>query len=40
MSLLALRQRCHDQVTVKIGNAEVVDSSEEKLLGVHIDSKL
>ena len=38
--LLVIGQRCDDPVTVKIGSAEVVDSSEEKLLGVHIDSKL
>ena len=38
--LLVLGQRCDDSVTVKIGNTDVVNSSEEKLLGVHIDSKL
>ena len=38
--LLVIGQRCDDPVAVKIGNAEVVNSSEEKLLGVHIDSKL
>ena len=38
--LLVLGQRCDDPVTVKIGNTDVVNSSEEKLLGVHIDSKL
>ena len=37
--LLVLRQRCDDPVAVKIGNTEVVNSSEEKLLGIHIDSK-
>ena len=37
---LVLGQRCDDPVTVKIGNTDVVDSSEEKLLGNHIDSKL
>ena len=38
--LLVLGQRCDDPVTVKIGNTDVVNSSEEKLLGIHIDSKL
>ena len=38
--LLVIGQRCDDPVAVKIGNAEVVNSSEEKLLGVHIDSNL
>ena len=38
--LLVLGQRCNDPVTVKIGNTDVVNSSEEKLLGIHIDSKL
>ena len=38
--LLILGQRCDDLVTVKIGNTDVVNSSEENLLGVHIDSKL
>ena len=37
---LVLGQRCDDPVTVKIGNTDVVNSSEEKFLGVHIDSKL
>ena len=37
---LVIGLRCDDLVAVKIGNAEVVNSSEEKLLGVHIDSKL
>ena len=37
---LVLGQRCDDPVTVKIGNTDVVNSSEEKLLGIHIDSKL
>ena len=38
--LLVLQQRYDDPVTVKIGNTDVVNSSEEKLLGIHIDSKL
>ena len=38
--LLVLGQRCDDSVSVKIGNTDVVTSSEEKLRGVHIDSKL
>ena len=38
--LMVLGQRCDDSVTVKIGNTDVDNSSEEKLLGVHIDSKL
>ena len=38
--LLVLGQICDDPVTVRIGSAEVVNSSEEKLLGVQIDSKL
>ena len=38
--LMVLGQRCDDSVTVNIGNIDVVNSSEEKLLGVHIDSKL
>ena len=37
-SLLVLGQRCDHPVTVKIENTEAVKSSEEKLLGVHIDS--
>ena len=32
--LLALGQGCDDPVNVRIGNADVVNSSEEKLLGV------
>ena len=36
---MVLGQRCDDSVTIKIGNIDVVNSSEEKLLGVHIDSK-
>ena len=36
--LLVLGQRCDDSVTVKIGNTDVTNSLEEKLLGVHIDS--
>ena len=35
-----LGQRCDDSVTVKIETTHVVNSSEEKLLGVHIDSKI
>ena len=38
--LLVLGQRCDDPVTVRIGSVDVVNSSEEKLLGVQIDSKL
>ena len=38
--LLVLGQRCDDPVTVRIGSADVVNSSEEKLLGVQVDSKL
>ena len=38
--LLVLGQRCDDSVTVKIGNADVTNDLEEKLLRVHIDSKL
>ena len=38
--LLVLGQRCADLVNVRIGNADVVNSSEEKLLGVQIDSRL
>ena len=38
--LLVLGQRCDDPVTVTIGSANVVNSDEEKLLGVQIDSKL
>ena len=38
--LLVLGQRCDDPVTVRIGSANVVNSYEEKLLGVQIDSKL
>ena len=38
--LLVLGQSCDDPVTVRIGNADIVNSSEEKLLGVQIDSKL
>ena len=37
--LVVLGKRCNDSVTVKIGNTDLVNSSEEKLLGVHIDSK-
>ena len=38
--LLVHGQRCDDPVTVRIGNADVVNSSEDKLLGVQIDSRL
>ena len=38
--LLLLGQRCDDPVNVGIGSADVVNSSEEKLLRVQIDSKL
>ena len=38
--LLVLEQRSDDPVTVRIGNSEVVNSSEEKLLGFQIDNKL
>ena len=38
--LLVLGQRCDDPVTVRIGNADIVNSSEEKLLGVQIGSRL
>ena len=38
--LLVLGQRCDDPVTVRIGSANVVNSYEEKLLGIQIDSKL
>ena len=38
--LLVLGQSSDDPVTVRIGNSEVVNSSEEKLLGVQIDNKL
>ena len=38
--LLVLGQRCDDPVTIRIGSAKVVNSYEEKLLGVQIDSKL
>ena len=37
---MVLGQRSDDSVTVKIGNTDVINSSEEKLLGVHLDSKL
>ena len=36
--LLVLGRRCDDSVTVRIGHADVVNSSQEKLLGVQIDS--
>ena len=38
--LLVLGQSSDDPVTARIGNSEVVNSSEEKLLGVQIDNKL
>ena len=38
--LLVLGQRFDDPVTFTIGNADVVNSSEEKLLGAQIDSRL
>ena len=38
--LLVLRQSTNEPVTVRIGNSEVVNSSQEKLLGVQIDNKL
>ena len=38
--LLVLGQRCDDPVTVRIGSTDVVNSSEEKLLGVQIDREL
>ena len=38
--LLVLGQKCDDRVTFRIGNADVVNSSEEELLRVQIDSKL
>ena len=37
---LVLRQRNDVPVTVWIGDIDVVNSSEEKLLGIQIDSKL
>ena len=37
---LVLGRRCAGLVTAEIGNGEIVNSSEEKLLGFHIDSKL
>ena len=38
--ILVLGQRYDDPVTVKIRNSKVINGSEEKLLGVHIDSRL
>ena len=38
--LLVLGQSSNDSVIVRIGNSEVVNSTEERLLGVQIDSKL
>ena len=38
--LMVLGQRCDDLVTVRIGNADVVNNSDEKLFRVQIDSKL
>ena len=32
--IVVLGKRCDDSVTVKIGNADFVNSSEERLLGV------
>ena len=37
---LVLGQRSDVPVTVRIGNIDVVNSSNEKLLGIQIDSKL
>ena len=37
---LVLGKSSDDPVTVRIGNSEIVNSSEEKLLGVQIDNKL
>ena len=37
---LGLGQRCDDPVTARIESADVTNSSEAKLLGVQIDSKL
>ena len=39
-NILVIGQRCADAVAVKFGSSEVVNSSEEKLLRVHIDSNL
>ena len=38
--LLVIGQRCDDPVAVKIGSAEIANTSEEKLLGVHIETLL
>ena len=38
--LLVFGQSSDDPVTIRIGNSEFVNSSEEKLLGVQIDNKL
>ena len=38
--LLVLGQSTNEPVTVRIGNSEVVNSSQEKLLGVRTDNKL
>ena len=40
MPFVSSWQRCDDPVNVRIGSANVVNSYEEKLLGVQIDSKL
>ena len=37
--LLVIDQRCVDQITVKIENSDVPNSSEEQLLKVHINSE-
>ena len=37
---MVLGQRCDDPVTARIGSVYVVSSSEEKLLGVQIDSRI
>ena len=39
-NLLVLGQSTNEPVTVRIGNSEVVNSSQQKLLGVQIDNKL
>ena len=38
--LLILGQRCDGPVTIRIGNADVANSCEEKLLGVQIEGRL
>ena len=37
---LALDASCEEPVTIKIGNASVQNSTQEKLLGITIDNKL